>query len=121
MAHPADFLSYLGGISLRAIGIASLAGLALWTFRVRSASHKHAVWTVVVMGMLIQAVAAFTLPSLPLRVLRPASADTATANGIPPAFPPNPVLPASHTAARISWSALAIGVYASVALALLGR
>ena len=69
MTHPADFLAYIADVSLRSLGLALLVWLALWTFRVRSASVKHAVWTMVTIAMLAQAAVSFWLPSIPLRVL----------------------------------------------------
>src|SRR5258705_3698285 len=63
---------YLAVLGIRALGLALLAGLALRACRVRSASAKHAVWTVITAVMLLQGVASPAPPALPLRVLAPA-------------------------------------------------
>jgi hypothetical protein len=49
-----DFLWYLAVLSFRSLGVACLAWLALRVFRVKSASVRHAAWTVVTAVMLLQ-------------------------------------------------------------------
>jgi beta-lactamase regulating signal transducer with metallopeptidase domain len=56
-------------VSLRSLAVAALAALCLG--RVKSASLKHAVWSMVTAGMLLQMLLGPMLPPLPLPVLRP--------------------------------------------------
>ncbi len=62
-------MGYLFEVSLRSLAVAVLAVLCLC--RVKSASLKHAVWTMVTAGMLLQILLGPMLPPLPLPVLRP--------------------------------------------------
>jgi len=120
MTHPTDFLAYLADVSLRSLGLAALAWLALWTCRVRSASVKHAVWTMVTIAMLAQAAVSFWLPSIPLRVLAPVAIPAPRTDSIAILLPPAPLVQ-QHASASLSWSAIFLLVYAGVALALLGQ
>jgi GWxTD domain-containing protein len=120
MTQPADFLAYIAGISLRSLGLVALAGLALRTLRVRSASVKHAVWTMVTIAMLAQAAVSFWLPSIPLRVLSPVATSASRTDSSAIALPPDPLVQ-QHASDSISWDAIFLCVYAGVALALLGR
>ncbi len=70
-------MSELLHISIRSLAPAALAALCLW--RVQSAALKHAVWTVVTAGMLLQLLASPLLPPLDLPVLRPIPQTPATA------------------------------------------
>ena len=120
MTHPADFLAYVADVSLRSLGLAALAWLALWTCRVRSASVKHAVWTMVTIAMLAQAAVSFWLPSIPLRVLSPVVIPAPRTDSLAIVLPPAPLVQ-QHASAALSWSAILLLVYAGVALALLGQ
>ncbi|HSP70241.1 MAG TPA: hypothetical protein VLN48_21100, partial [Bryobacteraceae bacterium] len=120
MTHPADFLSYIADVSLRSLGLAVLAWLALWTGRVRSASVKHAVWTMVTIAMLAQAAVSFWLPSISLRVLSPVAIPAPPTDSLAIVLPPAPLVQ-QHASAWLSWSAILFAVYAGVALVLLGR
>ena len=120
MAHPADFLAYIADVSLRSLGLAALAWLASWIFRVRSASVKHAVWTMVTIAMLAQAAVSFWLPSISLRVLAPVAIPAPRTDSLAIVLPPAPLVQ-QHAAASLSWSAILLLVYAGVALALLGQ
>ena len=66
-----DFLWYLAVLSCRSLALACVAWLALRVFRVKSASVKHAAWTVVAAVMLVQVVASPALPPVPLKVSAP--------------------------------------------------
>src|SRR5260370_25464574 len=83
-----SLLLYLADVSIRAIPLASLAGAGLWIFRVRSASRKHAVWTLVLFAMLAAASLHPLLPAIPLRVLRalPTPAPLSISLPFPPIF-----------------------------------
>lgn len=61
---------YLASVAVRSLGLAAAAGISLALLRVKSAAARHAVWTLVAMGMLLLAVLDPMLPPLPLRVLR---------------------------------------------------
>jgi hypothetical protein len=117
MTHPADFLAYIADVSLRSLGLAALAWLALWTCRVRSASVKHAVWTMVTIAMLAQAAVSFWLPSIPLRVLSPVAIPAPRTDSLAIVLPPAPLVQ-QHASTSLSWSAILLLVYAGVALAL---
>lgn len=62
-------MEHLIQIAERSAILAALAAVALW--RVKSASFKHAVWTMIAAGMLLDAVLGPLLPSLPLPILHP--------------------------------------------------
>jgi GWxTD domain-containing protein len=115
-----DFLWYLAVLSFRSLGLACLTWLALRVFRVKSASLRHAAWTVVTAVMLVQTVASPALPSVSLRVLAPLPAARPT---VSPQFalPPLPIQPLNsherHFA--LTWSQSVIGIYALVVFILL--
>jgi GWxTD domain-containing protein len=115
-----DFLWFLAVLSCRSLGLACLTWLALRVFRVKSASVKHAVWTVVAALMLLQIVASPALPSVPLRVLAPVP-DAGPAVSPQLALPPIPVQPSdSHDRhLAFTWRQIVIGIYVVVAFALL--
>ena len=69
-------MEYLLAISVRSLALGCLAWLVLHTCRVKSASAKHAVWTVLTAVMLLQAAVSRELPSIPVSVLAPLPADT---------------------------------------------
>ena len=84
MESHSDFLFYLAIASSRSLFLGLLTWLTLRLCRVRAASMKHAVWTIVTAVMLLQSVISPVLPALPLRVLAPApAADTAQGRTLP--------------------------------------
>jgi GWxTD domain-containing protein len=119
MPHPADYLSYLAGVSLRAIALASVAWLALLVFRVRAASARHAVWTVVTIAMLALAIVSSALPSIPLRVLQAPVVATGPADSFPHALPQ--ALPAVLPSPELSMSTILLWAYTAGVAILLGR
>jgi GWxTD domain-containing protein len=115
-----EFLWYLAVLSCRSLGLACLTWLVLRVFRVKSASVKHAAWTVVTAVMLVQIVVSPALPSIPLRVLAPVP-DGGQAVSSQLALPPISV-PASNSHGRhfsFTRRQVAIGIYAVVTFALL--
>jgi GWxTD domain-containing protein len=117
-----DFLWYLAVLSCRSFGMACFTWLALRLFRVKSASVRHAVWTVVTAVMILQVVASPAMPPVPVRVLAPVpDADPTLTPRLP--FPPAPVpvsnSPGPHLA--FTWAEVVIGIYAVVVFALLVR
>lgn len=119
-------LAHLADASVRSLCLTLAAWVLIWAFRVRSASVRHAVWTVALCGMLLLPLASFYLPSIPLRVL-PAAPDRA------PLVQPIRVLPAPAAAVVESppaptpqaslpyWQFAACAVYLAIALGFLGR
>jgi beta-lactamase regulating signal transducer with metallopeptidase domain/Mg-chelatase subunit ChlD len=71
---PIDFFSQLISASIRAsvLGLAAFAVLGL--FRVRSSAARHATWTVVLVGMLLQIPLASLAPPVKVKVLATAPA-----------------------------------------------
>ena len=63
-------MDFLIAITLRTTALA--AGALISTALMRSASARHAAWTLVTAGMLAIAIATATLPGIPVRILRPA-------------------------------------------------
>lgn len=49
-----DMVSQLISASIRICGLAFIAFVCLGVFRIRSSAAKHAMWTVVLIGMLLQ-------------------------------------------------------------------
>jgi GWxTD domain-containing protein len=116
-----DFLWYLAIVSARSLGLGCLAWVALHMCRVRSASAKHAVWTVVTGVMLLQVVVSPALPALPIRIL--AAVPDAGPDVAPPAFGDVPLTVSnSHAQHRFTlrlWKQVVTGIYATVTFALL--
>ena len=122
-----DLVSQLSSAAIRscALGVIAFAGLLL--FRVRSSATRHATWTVVVLGMLLQIVLRQAVPGVRLKVLpaMPASPRLATAKSSPAPFAPRALSPASDRSAPsrhwISWRRLLAVVYFGVAMLLFAR
>jgi GWxTD domain-containing protein len=120
MESRADFLWYLAILSVRALGLGVVTWLALRVCRVKSASAKHAVWTVITAIMMLQAVASPALPVVRLRVLAPVpdAGPTLTPRlALPPI--PVPAADSRHRHLAFTWRQVVVGIYAAVALALL--
>jgi TonB family protein len=66
-------MDFLIAISLRSTAIATGAWILLLVARVKSPAARHAVWTLVTLGMLSIAIAGATLPTVPVPVLRAVS------------------------------------------------
>ena len=113
-----DFLWYLAVLSCRSLGLAALTWLALRVGRVKSASVKHAVWTLVTAMMLLQVVVSPALPSLPIRVLAPVP-DAGPTLTPRLALPPIPVQVSNSTSRHLTWRQIVIGTYAVVGIAFL--
>jgi TonB family protein len=120
-------LAYLAGVSARSMCLLAVALTVVWVGRVRSASARHAVWTLVAAGMLLLAALNPVLPPIPVRVLRAMPAlpsmialpdqplDAAQAGGSPPAQP------SAFTAWIPSWSQALLALYLAGALVFLAR
>jgi TonB family protein len=127
-----ELLAYLADVTARSLGLAALALLGVWLFRVKTAAARHAALTVVSGGMMLLAALTPTLPSIPLRVLRAEPAapvspapdfQVEAASPLPPLADP----PAARQPDRrrwlpdFGWPAVASAIYFAVALVLLLR
>jgi GWxTD domain-containing protein len=116
-----DVLWYLVVLSCRSLGLACLTWLALWVFRVRSASVKHAAWAVVAAVMLAQVFVSPGLPSVPLRVLAPVPDTAPTPRIIAEKFPVDVLYAHATTRRVLSWKQAVTGFYTAVAAILFAR
>jgi beta-lactamase regulating signal transducer with metallopeptidase domain len=84
---PIDLMPQLASAAIRAagLGLVTFAGLSL--FRIRSSAARHATWTIVLAGMLLQIPLGSVVPTVPIGVL--------------PALP-RPIQPRAMESARIS-------------------
>jgi GWxTD domain-containing protein len=124
-------LSHLTDASVRSLGLALVAVLALLVARVRSVSARHAVWTAVLAAMLLLPFLTPLLPPIPVPVLRsapvvmtpppvpqPPVSGLAAARG----FTPEPAFDGRTPAPpRLTWQQFGLALYLVVALALLTR
>ena len=63
-------LAHLQDVSLRSLVLASLSAVMLWpAWGRRSAAASHAVWAIVLAGMLLLFATGPILPAIPLRIL----------------------------------------------------
>ena len=66
---PIDLVSQLVSAAIRAFGLGLVAFVGLWLFRIRSSAARHATWTVVLAGMLLQIPLGVVAPAVPLKAL----------------------------------------------------
>lgn len=64
-----DIVSQLLGASIRICGLALVAFVSLSVFRIRSSAARHAMWTVVLIGMLLQIPLEIVAPPMLLKAL----------------------------------------------------
>jgi beta-lactamase regulating signal transducer with metallopeptidase domain len=64
-----DLVPQLVSAAIRAFGLGLIAWVGLWVFRVRSSTARHAAWTVVLVGMLLQIPLGLVAPAVPLKAL----------------------------------------------------
>jgi TonB family protein len=126
MLFDSTVVSLLAGVSVRVAVLAALAWVVLFVCRVRRADLRHAVWSLVLIAMLLMPLVAWLTPSLTLRVGRPTAASdvtpslqvplevSATALGAPAS------MPASEWARR-NWQSIVVALYAAGVLVMLGR
>ncbi len=123
-------LAHLADVSVRALALAAIA--AAVPGRKRSAAMQHAVWTVVVLGMLGLLVFGPALPRLPVVVptratvperlpAPPAQWAAYDVNGIPFVRVTSAAVLTPAPKRRIDWGEVAVNLYASVAGVLLLR
>ena len=123
-----NLLSFLASVSVRSLVLAMLAAAVMAVFRVRAAAVRHAVWTMVTMGMLLLAAFAPLMPPIPLRVFRPvpaANVDAASTSIGPihasPVVQVESVPSKSTPSARSIWPQVAAALYAAGSIFLLAR
>jgi hypothetical protein len=66
---PIDLVPQLVSAAIRAFGLGLVAFVGLLLFRVRSSAARHATWTVVLAGMLLQIPLGTVVPGVPLKAL----------------------------------------------------
>jgi BlaR1 peptidase M56/von Willebrand factor type A domain len=126
---PIDLVSQLASAAIRACGLGMVAFTGLWLFRIRSSAARHAAWTVVLAGMLLQIPLGLVAPTVPLKALPalPVSIQ-------PPAMNParkfagaaQTLATASHTRTeqkdhRVSSSRIIASLYLAISMLLLVR
>lgn len=119
-----DLIWHLTDAAVRASGLALIGFAGLAAFRVRSPAARHAVWTVVLAGMLLQVPLAMVVPSIPITVPRHQSGNTTSArtpSPLSPAEPPARPAPHRPASSRIPLRVVLTAVYAGVAFMLLCR
>lgn len=122
MPFSTTILSFLASIGLRSLALFAVAALGLAMLRVKSAAARHAAWTAVLLGMLSLPLLEPALPTLPIRVLRPAPVAVLSLPELP-AVPASAPAPPPRPAPRLpyTWREVAAAVYVLVVLILLGR
>ena len=127
---PTDLVSQLVSVSIRACGLGLVTFVGLSLFRIRSSDAQHAMWTVVLVGMLLQIPLGVGAPAVVLKVLPILSAPTqarvmqSARTSVPAA---QSVAPASHmrqggaTVGRVSWRTTLTGIYLAISFLLFFR
>jgi TonB family protein len=126
MDWSAMVLSYLASVTVRSLGMMVLALAGIGVLRVKTAAARHAVWTVVVAGMLLLALLSPSMPPLPLRVLQAAAPVDAIAIPDAPASDLSRAVQSEHVAAAppikpFTWQDAAMWLYLGGAAILLLR
>ncbi len=126
---PIDLVSQLIGGAIRAFGLGLVAFVGLLLFRIRSSAARHATWTVVLVGMLLQIPLGLVAPTVPLKALPTLPAPIqprvmASARFSLPAA--QTLAPASHTRTErkgrwVSSSRTLTGVYLAISMLLFLR
>jgi beta-lactamase regulating signal transducer with metallopeptidase domain len=122
---PIDLVSLLLSAAIRALGLGLIAFVGLLLFRVRSSAARHAMWTIVLAGMLLQIPLALVAPTVPVKVL-PAPRQMPVMESSTRVSRPAPqaVAPASHTRPepkRTSWKETIARTYLAISILLFVR
>src|SRR5579864_1870595 len=111
--------------SIRVLGLASVAFLALAIFRARHAAARHAVWSAVLVAMLALPVLALLLPSIAVKMWQPIAPVSALVRGSQPSSAPlaSRVPPPRRPAAPMipAWPTALAAIYLAVVAASLAR
>lgn len=121
-----SLLSFLASVTVRSLGLVAVAIAAMLIFRVKAAAARHAVLTMVVLGMLLLAALAPSMPPIALRVLQPSPAAPELAVGQTVSRPnlvgpANPLPHSKQQSKSPGWREAAIMLYGMGAVFFLGR
>jgi Mg-chelatase subunit ChlD len=126
---PIDLVPQMTSAAVRAFGLGLIAFVGLWVFRIRSSAARHATWTVVLAGMLIQIPLEMVAPTVPLKAL-PALAAPLQPRAVNSArvfvWAARTLAPANRTPAEpavggVSSGSILAGLYLAISLLLSGR
>lgn len=122
-----DIVSQLISTSIRICGLALVAFVSLSVFRIRSSAAKHAMWTVVLIGMLLQIPLEMVAPPMLLETLPilPAPTQPRVMQSVRPSMSAGSA-PASHsrepvTFSKTPWRTTITGIYLAISLLLFLR
>jgi hypothetical protein len=130
---PIDFVPQLLSAAIRAFGLGLIAFVGLLLVRVRSASARHAVWTTVLAGMLLQIPLGMLLevnmaPTVRLRALptlpAPTNIRVTAARIVVSSLPTHgsaSVTRSTPNSGWLSWSQTLTGVYLAISMLLFAR
>jgi beta-lactamase regulating signal transducer with metallopeptidase domain len=122
-------LMFLSELTLRATLLFVMGAVSARIVRNRGAETEHAIWRMVLGGVLILPLLMPTLPSLPLLPARAVAAmplvtpifATRSPEPVPAATPAAMVVATQQYSLLPSWPGVVLGIYAAVALLLLAR
>jgi Mg-chelatase subunit ChlD len=125
---PIDLVPQLFGAAIRDLGLGLVAFVGFLLFRIRSSAARHATWTVVLVGMLLQIPLAVVDPTVPLKALPtgPAPMRLRVVEWARISVPAQTPAPASHTSTepKGKWASLSgtvTGVYLVISMLLFAR
>ncbi len=125
---PTDIVSQLISASIRICGLVLVAFVGLSVFRVRSSAARHAMWTVVLIGMLLQVPLEMVAPPILLKTLPilPALTQPRVMSARPSMSAARATSSASHarepvTFSRTSWHTTVTRTYLAISLLLFLR
>jgi hypothetical protein len=126
---PIDLVPQLVSAAIRAFALGLITFVGLLLFRVRSSAARHATWTVVLAGMLLQIPLGMLAPTVPLRVLPalPAPIRLRVMESARISLPPaQTITPSSHARTEqkgrwVSSSGTLTGMYLAISLLLFIR
>jgi beta-lactamase regulating signal transducer with metallopeptidase domain len=125
---PTDVVSQLISASIRICGLVLVAFVSLSVFRIRSSAARHAMWTVVLIGMLLQVPLEMVAPPILLKVLPilPAPTQPRVMSARPSMSAARATSSASHarqpvTFSRTSWHTTVTRTYLAISLLLFLR
>ena len=126
---PIDLVSQLISGAIRAFGLGLVAFVGLLLFRIRSSAARHATWTIVLVGMLLQIPLEMVAPPMLLKTLPILLALTqprVMQSARPSMSAAHATAPASHarepvTFNRTSWRTTVTRIYFAISLLLFLR